>query len=458
MTESPTLNPALKSFGAMMLVVSAASPASSVFVIMPLAIAQAGSGAIASFALAALLALLVALVYAELSSAFPTTGGEYTMTGRTLNRFWGFIMLVLIVLSLILVISIMALGMSNYLAILGLQLDEQWTAVLVVALAAGSAVLHVKLNALVTGLVLSIEILALVLLSVLGFLHAERPLMGLISVPEVLSATQNALSPASTGVILGTMSVALFSYSGYGSATYFGEETHDAKRGIARVIMLALVICVVTQFIPLIAVLMGSPDLIKLFTSPQKIAYFLEARAGHTTTLIISLAIALAIFNAVIALVLQAGRLLYSTGRDRTWFEPVNRLLAAIHPKTNSPWIATLVASAICAATCFVNMNTLLLLSGTSLIVIYILLCLAVISGRRNGSTDDGHYRMPLFPLPAILFLVGIGYVFYQNALDPDFGRPSLIITGEIMAAAALYFLLFLSHRKDWHFHVPQEF
>jgi len=450
-------NPALKTLGAMMLVVSAASPASSVFVIMPMAITQAGSGAIASFALAAVLALLIAFIYAELSSAFPTTGGEYTMTGRTLNRFWGFIMLVLIVLSLILVISVMALGMSTYLAVLGLQLDEQWTAVLVVVAATCVAVLHVKLNAFVTGMFLSIEILALLLLSVLGFLHVERPLLQMVAEPVMISTTHNSLTPASLGLILGTMSVALFSYSGYGSATYFGEETHDAKRSIGRVIMLALAICVVTQFIPLIAVLAGSPDLIQLFSSPQKIAYFLEARAGHTATLIISLAVASAIFNAVIALVLQAGRLLYSTGRDRTWFAPLNTMLETIHPKTNSPWVATVIAAVICAATCFVSLNRLLLLSGTALIFVYMLLCVAVIAGRYNGSTNNGHYRMPWFPIPAVLCLLGIGYVFYQNALDQDFGQPSLIITGQIMGAASLYYLFFLARRKDWHFHVPPD-
>jgi amino acid transporter len=454
---SRTLNPALKTFGAMMLVVSAVSPASSVFVIMPMAIAQAGSGSVLSFVLAAILALFMAFVYAELSSAYPTTGGEYTMTGRTMNRFWGFLMLVLIVLNLILVISVMALGMSTYLAVLGLKLNVQWTAVLVVAAAAGVSVLHVKLNAFVTGLFLSIEIFALVLLCVLGFFHVERPLMDLLTVPQVISATTNGLAPASYGLILGAMSVALFSYSGYGSAAYFGEETHDAKRSMGRVIMLALAISVVTQFVPLVAVLMGSPNLIDLINAPQKIDYFLEARAGHTFTVIISLAVASAIFNAVIALVLQAGRLLYSTGRDRTWFEPLNSALATIHPKFNSPWIATLIASVIGAAACFTEMRTLLLLSGTALLFTYTLLCAAVIVGRRNGSTDNGDYRMPFFPFPAILCLIGLGYVFYQNAIDKDFGLPSLIVTGEILVAAALYFLFFLSHRKDWHFHAPHD-
>ena len=168
-----SLNPALKTVGTIMIVVSAISPASSVFVIMPLAISKAGSGSALSFAFAAVLSLFMALVYAELSSAYPTTGGEYTMVGQIMNRFWGFLMLVLIALSTILVIAVMALGMSTYLGVLGLHMPVQWTAVLFVAAAAGLAVLHVKFNALVTGMFLIIEVMALVLLSVLGFIHVH---------------------------------------------------------------------------------------------------------------------------------------------------------------------------------------------------------------------------------------------------------------------------------------------
>ena len=48
-------------------------------------VAQAGTGAVLCFALTALLGVATAFVYAELSSAFPLTGGEYTMIGRTMG-------------------------------------------------------------------------------------------------------------------------------------------------------------------------------------------------------------------------------------------------------------------------------------------------------------------------------------------------------------------------------------
>jgi amino acid transporter len=191
--------------------------------------------------------------------------------------------------------------------------------------------------------------------------------------------------------------------------------------------------------------------------APQKIEYFLEARGGHTLTVLVSLAIAIAIFNAVIAIVLQAARLLFSSGRDRTWFGPINGAVASVHGRYASPWVATLVVVVLSAAACFIDLNLLLVVSGTSLVVIYALLCVAVYAGRRNGATAGGHYRMPFFPVPAVLAFLALVYVAWQNLLDPSFGRPSLLATLAIMVVAAIYFMLFLRRRADWKLHGPEE-
>ena len=83
----------MKLLGALFLTLSAATPASSVFVIVPDVLSQAGTGALLSMAAAALIAVCVAQVYAELGSAFPFAGGEYAMVGRTLGPSAGFVCL-----------------------------------------------------------------------------------------------------------------------------------------------------------------------------------------------------------------------------------------------------------------------------------------------------------------------------------------------------------------------------
>jgi amino acid transporter len=454
--SSGGLDRALNALGTLMIVLSAVTPASSVFIIVPGVIALAGTGSFLSFVLAGVIGLFMAFVYAELSSAYPTAGGEYTMIGRTLGRFWGFVTLVLVFVSIVLIIAVVALGVGTYLGVLMPNLNAQWVGVATIILAGVVAALRIKLNAFVTGIFLGIEMLALVILTVLGFIHVERPLSSLFTAPQILDTT-NALVPASAGLIMAATAVAIFAYNGYGAAAYFGEETQDAKRSIGKVVVWALLITVAAELNPLTAVLLGSPDLVGLLAAPQKIEYFLEARGGHTLTVLVSLAIAVAIFNAVIAIVLQAARLLFSSGRDKTWFGPINNAVASVHGTYASPWIATIVVAVLAAAACFIDINLLLVVSGTSLVVIYALLCLGAIAGRRNGATANGHYRMPFFPVPAVLAFLALVYVAYQNLLDASFGRPSLMATLAIMAVAAVYYVLFLARRADWTMHAPEE-
>src|ERR1700733_6852589 len=93
------LKRSMRVIGALLLTLSSVTPASSVFVIVPGVIAQAGTGAFISMVAAALLSVPIAYVYAELSSAFPIAGGEYCMVSRTVGRSAGFGTLGLIVFS-----------------------------------------------------------------------------------------------------------------------------------------------------------------------------------------------------------------------------------------------------------------------------------------------------------------------------------------------------------------------
>src|ERR1700680_3215157 len=90
------LRRSMRIVGTLLLTLSSVTPASSVFVIVPGVIQQAGTGALLSMVAAALLSFPIAFVYAELASAFPIAGGEYCMLGRTLGPAWGFAMLGLI--------------------------------------------------------------------------------------------------------------------------------------------------------------------------------------------------------------------------------------------------------------------------------------------------------------------------------------------------------------------------
>jgi amino acid transporter len=448
------LKRSMKLLGILLITVSAITPASSVFIIAPGVIQEAGSGAFLSFVAAAIVGIFMAYVYAELSSAFPLTGGEYAIIGRVLGPFPGFVVLGLTLVTLVLIVAVIALGVGIYLGAVFPDLPTATTAAVTVIVSTLVAILNIRTNAVVTGIFLCIEILALLVLSVLGFTHMSRPLTDLMFHPVVLDSS-GALAAAPVAAIGLATSVAIFAYNGYGQAVYFGEETHDAPRHIARAILWALAITVFAELVPVTAILLGAPDLKALLGSQNMLGDFITARGGATLNTVISLTIALAIFNAVIAILLQVSRLLFSTARDQAWTPALNRVLASTHSRFHSPWAATVVCGVLGAAACYVNENLLFVITGTSLVVIYAALCVAAIAGRRTGSTAHGVYRMPLFPLAPIAAALALVYVTYANWEDPVIGRPSLYTTVGIIVISAIYYAAILRRRGNWELRGP---
>jgi amino acid transporter len=444
----------MKLIGALLITLSSLTPASSVFIIVPGIVHQAGTGALLSFSAAALVSMFIAFVYAELCSAFPFTGGEYAIVGRVLGPFPGFIVLGVNLLVLLLNISVVALGIGQYLAPIIGDVSPAWAALVSVIFTTLCGVLNIRTNALITGAFLALELLALVVLTVLGLSHPVRSMLPMLTHPVVLGT--GGLIPAGLGALGLAGSASIFANYGFGNAIFLGEETHDAPRRIARAVLLALLIGFITQIIPLAAVLIGATDLTALFRAGDGMfGYFVAERGGRAVSLIISLSIALAIINCNIAFVVLVARLLFSTGRDNVWPAPVNRALMLIHPRFGSPWVATLACGFLAAALCFVPLDVLVVLTGTTIVVVYGALCVSALVGRRSGRTAGAAYRMPWHPWPSVLGLLGLGYVIYANALDPDVGRPSLWATLLVVIASAAYYWLVLRRRGAWILHQP---
>jgi amino acid transporter len=448
----------MKLIGALLITLSSLTPASGVFIIMPGILQQAGSGLLLSFTFAGAISLLIAYVYAELCSAFPLTGGEYAIVGRVLGPFPGFIVLGVNLLVLLLNLSVVALGVAPYLAPIWPGLSPSWAAVGVLVITTLSGVLNIRTNALITGAFLALEALALLTLTVLGLLHPARALAPLIFHPVMLAPGGGHLQLVGLGALGLAGAASIFANYGYGNAIFLGEETVNAPKQIARAVLLAFVIGFLTQIVPLGAVLTGARDLsVLLGGGDSMISAFVTDRGGLALSNIISLSVALAIVNADIAFTILVARVLFSTGRDRVWPAPVNRALMLIHPRFASPWVATLATGVLAAALCFVPMQTLLVLTGTTIVVVYGSLCLSALVGRRTGRTAHARYKMLFYPWPAVLGLAGLAYVIAANAFDPDLGQPSLIATAVTVAVSAAYYLLVLRRRGAWVLHAPDD-
>ncbi|HMI18047.1 MAG TPA: amino acid permease, partial [Sphingomonas sp.] len=204
------------------------------------------------------------------------------------------------------------------------------------------------------------------------------------------------------------------------------------------------------ELVPVVAVLIGAPDLKTLFAADDPFGLLVRLRGGALFSQVVAVVVVIAIVNAAIVTVLACARFFWCTGRDQVWGPRFDIFIGAIHPKWQSPWAATLLVGAIGAACCFISLKFMLILNGGGLIVTYAAISLAAIVGRRDGTSAHGHYRMPLFPLAPVFTLLALAYVVYTNLLDPDEGRPAMIATAAQIVAAAAYYWFVLRRRGAW--------
>ena len=453
---SPTpLVRSLGVLGVLFLTLSVTTPASSVFVIVPGMLQEAGTGAIWAALVAALVCVATAYIYAELASLWPVAGGEYVMVAKTLGPLAGFTMLGVNVFNNLIFLPVAALGIREVMAGVVPGLPQVPTAMAVVAACTLVALLNIRINAVVTGIFLLLEVALLVAVSALGLVHATRSPLAFLAAPVVAQGA--ALEPTSLTSIGVAAAIAIFAFNGYGVAVYFGEEMHEAPRRIARSIMLALVYILLLEGVPLLAALVGAVDLPTLLTSPNPFGDLVRTLAGERAAQIVSLGVALAIVNAIIAWVLACARFFYGTARDGSWGRPLDRWMVAIHPRWGSPWLGTLIVGAIGMALCLVDLKQLEILSGTGLIAIYAGIAAAAVVARRRGLSDRAPYRMPLYPLAPLATFAGLALITWASWLDQDEGRPALIATLAQIAVSALYYWFVLRRRGAWTVHIPGE-
>jgi amino acid transporter len=396
------------------------------------------------------LGLTIAGVYAELASAYPETGGEYTIVGRILGPSAGFAMLGLNLFTFSINPAIISLGAAGYLQAVLPGLPAVPTAMALLLVCMALSILNVRLNALVTGLFLAVELASLATVAWLGFTHPVRDALAAGLHPVMLGSGHPAphLAPVSMAALGVGAAAAIYAFDGYGSAVYFGEEMHAAPRLMAKVVFRALFAGALFMLVPLLAVIGGAPDLQGLIADAAPVPGFVQKLGGHTLHAVMSLGVALALFNAMLAISLMGGRQLYSSARDQAWPRGVSAAVSRLHLTFNSPWVATTVLGATGLLWCLVPLDVLLIVIGEGTAAIYACMCVAAIRGR-SGAAAHAAWRMPLFPLGPWLALLALFAVGVADLFDPD-ARRGLMATAATVIVSVGYYRLALHGRERW--------
>jgi len=443
------LKRALSLVGNLALVVASITPATALLVIGPVALAQAGTGAFWAFLLAAVIAVCMALCFAELGSVYPTAGGLYVIVTRVLGRQAGFLAMLNVVAQAVFIPASIALGFGIYLSALVPGINPNLASFVLVIAATGLAMLSITDNAWVTKVIVALELTLLAGLVVLGVVSIRQPLGTLFDPVSVSSGGQTAVGFA---LVFAAVATGLFSYNGYDGAITFSEETQGEAKDVGRGVMVAVLIAILFQLLPLAAVILAAPTLGGLLNAEAPFTYVVESVIGPVGSVIVTIGILFAVFAAVQAIILYFSRILYSTGRDRAWPTGANGALTRVSDRYGSPWVAVLVVGGLTAVlTLFSGVVLAVTFTGVLLAVMYALVAVCALVSRLRKPGLVRPWRMPLWPLPPVIALIGVGIaISQQRTVD-------LLIVGAIFVVGAVYYALFLRPRRSTHWRDPDE-
>jgi APA family basic amino acid/polyamine antiporter len=368
-----------------------------------------------------------ASICAELSSAFPLTGGVYVflreMFSPAVGFLWGWAMFWSMHSGIIAAIAVV---FARYVAGMAPGLVDE-TAVPLVAVGgiiALSAInyLGVRPGSVVqTGLTLA-KIVAIAALLILLFGSGVRAPHAAVSAPA-----------ADVRGFLRGLVAGLFAFGGWHMVTYAADETRDPARTIPRALMIGVAV-VVLVYLALNAAYVIVLPLDRVLASTRIAADAASAVAGPRAAAAISGLVAMSALGAMSGIILAGPRVYYAMARDHLLFER----MGAVHPRFNTPHIA-IVAQAI--------WSSVLVLTGTYRAlftrVVYTewiffgALAIGVMRLRRSGAYAPA-FRAAGFPVAPLLFAATCaGIVVNQVVSDP---RESAIGLAIVAAGLPVYY------------------
>jgi amino acid transporter len=437
----------IRSFGVLLLTLSCLSPVVSIYGAGSDVLLHAGTGAAGMFICGMVVAVIWAVVYAELGSAYPYAGGDYVGVGSILGSWAGFASLTVWSATAGSSVAFLAKTIAVYVNDMAPTVSPMPVAFVALAAATAFALLAVRTSALITGIFLGIEILAVLFLAGVGLWHPARALSDALMHPVTLGPSGSLGAVGMSAMALAGVTAA-YATSGGNQAIAFGEELAEPHRHMGRVVLLAGLIGALATAVPVIAVVIGASDLSFILNSPAPFTTFVAALAGPTASHALSAAVILAMFNALIAEVMFYGRLFFSLGRDRIFNQAVNASLARVHRSSGAPRNATWAVGLVSAVCCLFDTHLLLVFISGLTVYSLALVSFAVLVGRRRLLTGQaGYWRSPLFPLAPILGLaVALGFCV-ADLFDLDAGRPSLLVLGGTVIVGLLWHHFVLQRR-----------
>ena len=394
----------------------------------------------------ALLCLCDGMVWAELGSAMPNSGGPYYYLkeafGRNgLGQLMGFLFIWQTLLAGPLTIASGAVGFSEYMNFIYPKLAHGQ----LVAIAAGICLVNVLLLYRDIRSIDHISIaMTVVVIATCCWVIASGVQHFRVANAFDFPTGAFHMSTAFWAGLGATSLIAVYDYGGYSNACLLGGEIVEPRKNIPRAVIYSIFLVAALYLLMNLSII-GTLNWRDVEHSDAIAADFMQLVYGHWAGLLVSLLVLVVSFGSVFANMLGSSRIPYAAAADGRFFAAFARL----HKTGNFPTVSLLFMGVASAVACLFTLSELIqVLVVVQAIFQFAAQCLAVELMRRRGPKQSDVYHMPLYPIPAIIALLGWIYIAVSSG-----ARFVAIGLGLIAAGGGIY-LLKAKLEREWPFAV----
>lgn len=420
------------------------------FITIPLLMsALGGPQAMVGWVVALVIVICDGMVWSELGAAMPGSGGSFHYLreafGRErVGRLMGFLFVWQFVLSGPLEIASGYIGFADYASYIWKGLTRPGVIALVTVVGVINIILLYRRIHSIAKITVSLWIGTLVtVLAVIvtGAAHFD---------PRIAFDFPPGAFNFSIGFFLGlgaASRIGIYDYLGYYDVCYIGDEVRDPGRVIPRSILISTAAVAVIYLGINLSVIGVVPwrEFVPAATHPASnfvVSVFMEKMYGTRVATIFTLLVLWTAFGSVFALLLGYSRIPFAAAESGYFFKAFGKL----HPK-GFPYVSLLVLGAISIVAGFFSLGTVIdALIVTRILVQFMGQVVGVMVLRKRAPDMPRPYRMWLYPVPALVALLGWIFVFATTEVH-------VILFGVgVLALGCVAFLLWSWRTQRWPF------
>lgn len=450
---SPELKRVMGFFSSFAASFSGISITNSLFLTLPVILANSGAGGIWTWIPSSIGAILVALIFADLVGRIPVAGYAYQWSSRlTTPRVGWFVAWAGIMAFGVGCASVVYGTAPFFLSEFGIEVtfsSQIWCAVIFTVIVAAINLVGLRLAAIINNFAVAAELVGGGLIGV-GLL-----VTAIVAHPHPVSDLFHQ-QPGASGGYFGAWILAFllgaYSYAAWELPADLAEETHDAPNVAAKAMLWSVGITAVAGMLLLISYTYASPDIGQTLNEDVPILSIIQYQWGGTLTDICNIFFLVSFVSLAILIMAGAARLLYSLGRDNMILG--SSLLKRVSKEKVPGW--AIVATALFVIAMFVipaeiSSSVSAYTLGTASVgynAVYLMMVIIYIVQAHRGKLPEqfggislGRWALPIAYVAAVWQLFLIGTLTLPN-INQKVGLTSLIF----FAVAGIWYLVYV-HR-----------